>query len=132
MLWVFSGRYTNQDRTKASASDGTYVPEPWEDESGGAIQVPARTPALNGRCFVAIRFPLLKPTKSRFLFQRNLSEGFSSSSVLSTIGVSKETNFPLDNTVGRRRSRDRAALSRGRERRMLDRLVAGYVLPSRS
>ena len=32
-------------------------------------------PALNKRCFVALRFPLLKPTGSRFLFQGNLSEG---------------------------------------------------------
>ena len=43
--------------------------------SGGAIQLPVERPALNGRCVVALRFPLLKPTGFRFLFQGNLSEG---------------------------------------------------------
>ena len=33
------------------------------------------TPALNSRCFLASRFPLLRPTKSQPPFQGNLSEG---------------------------------------------------------
>jgi hypothetical protein len=35
----------------------------------------ASSPALNSRCFVASRFPLLRPTESQSPFQGNLSEG---------------------------------------------------------